>query len=169
MIASTNQWIDKTNARYASLRQPCTRFAHTFKNYFTPELLQSAHFVVVDEIPKPELRELKTNPEINNFLNKPEDSITYKNTYYILRSQENRESLHFHELVHVVQWQQLGEQEFLQRYIDELQTFGYQNAPLENMAYSLQAYFEKGIAVDVEGFVRDSLQENAGNGSWFRR
>lgn len=39
---------------------------------------------------------------------------TYKDTYFIKRQNCFDESLHFHELVHVVQWDYLGVEKFLQ-------------------------------------------------------
>ena len=54
------------------------------------------------------------------------------------------ESTHFHELVHVVQWARLGVDNFLLAYGVGLLQFGYQESPLERMAYSLQHDFERG-------------------------
>lgn len=53
------------------------------------------------------------------------------------------ESLHFHELVHVIQWRLLGPEGFLALYADGLERFGYRNSPLEVMAYELQDKFER--------------------------
>ena len=43
--------------------------------------------------------------------------ITYKNTYYILPNAVHNLRVHFHELVHVVQWRELGAHAFIMRYI----------------------------------------------------
>jgi hypothetical protein len=69
------------------------------------------------------------------------DGITFDNTYFLRRGLE-RESLHFHELVHVIQWQHLGIDRFLLAYGIGLAQFGYQSSPLEKMAYDLQLEFE---------------------------
>ena len=53
------------------------------------------------------------------------------------------ESLHFHELVHVIQWRLLGPEKFLAFYADGLERFGYRNSPLEVMAYNLQDRFDR--------------------------
>ena len=63
------------------------------------------------------------------------DGITYLDTYFIKRTQASDEALHFHELVHVVQWRALGPERFLRTYADGLERFGYRNSPLERMAY----------------------------------
>lgn len=63
--------------------------------------------------------------------------ITYNDTYYIKKEAANELRVHFHELVHVLQWRELAPQGFIERYIREIQYFGYNNAPLEKMAYAL--------------------------------
>ncbi|MGF1794256.1 hypothetical protein L4D21_27225, partial [Photobacterium profundum] len=62
--------------------------------------------------------------------------------------------LHFHELVHVAQWQHLGAVSFLQRYINEVQSLGYDEAPLEKIAYAFDDHFSKGKdKIDVPNFI----------------
>lgn len=56
------------------------------------------------------------------------------------------EELHFHELVHVVQWARLGVDNFLLAYGLGLLLSGYAQSPLEQMAYELQRHFELGTA-----------------------
>jgi len=61
-------------------------------------------------------------------------------------------------LVHVLQWRELGTQGFIERYIREIQDFGYDDAPLEKMAYALDGHYQnKGRHLSVEQFVREKL------------
>lgn len=69
--------------------------------------------------------------------------ITYKDTFFINQAYST-ESLHFHELIHVVQWERLGVDNFLLAYGVGLMHFGYKNSPLEQMAYLLQGRFDNG-------------------------
>lgn len=79
-------------------------------------------------------------------------------TYFVLWQEAERESLHFHELVHVVQWQVLGPERFLARYADGLERHGYRTSPLEVMAYEQEAQFIAGAApFSVEAAVRRQL------------
>ena len=80
---------------------------------------------------------------LGNFLDKDIAGITYKNTYYIHRSAVKLR-LHFHELVHVIQWKELGARIPQALHSKEIQTFGYERAPLEKMAYQLDAHYEVG-------------------------
>ncbi len=69
--------------------------------------------------------------------------------------------MHFHELVHVIQWKELGSLGFLKRYIQEIQTFGYEIAPLEKMAYQLDAHYEVGgQAFSITEYVRQQLNSS---------
>lgn len=140
MLAQIEQWIDKTNSVYAHKRICCEKFANEFEGFYPNEFLKTAFYVVVDKIPKPDftgLRELG----LSNFIDMDVAGITYKNTYYILPNAVHNLRVHFHELVHVVQWRELGAHTFIMRYINEIQTFGYNDAPLEIMAYKLDAHY----------------------------
>ena len=57
---------------------------------------------------------------------------------------QSSESLHFHELVHIVQWARLGVDNFLLAYGLGFILGGYEQSPLEQMAYTLQRSFENG-------------------------
>jgi hypothetical protein len=66
----------------------------------------------------------------------------YQDTYFLHRSAITDESLHFHELVHVVQWQVLGPKDFLLMYAAGLAGHGYRRCPLEAMAFDHQRNFD---------------------------
>jgi hypothetical protein len=78
----------------------------------------------VSTIPKPDFLELR-EMNLGDFIDMDVQGITYKNTYYILPHSVNDLSLHFHELVHVAQCSELGAIAFMQCYINEIQTHGY--------------------------------------------
>jgi len=72
----------------------------------------------------------------------PWDGVTYKGTFFV-RAGQQTESLYFHELVHVVQWERLGVDNFLLAYAIGLLQHGYQQSPLEQMAFQLQARIDQ--------------------------
>jgi hypothetical protein len=71
--------------------------------------------------------------------------VTYKETYFV-RESSLSESLHFHELVHAVQWNRLGMDNFLLAYGVGIIQYGYAKSPFEQMASSLQNSFELSAA-----------------------
>ncbi|WP_422463601.1 hypothetical protein [Endozoicomonas sp. ALB115] len=153
MLNQLEQWIETTLTESAPQRTPCTTLLPYFSGFYSPELLQESYFVIVENLPIPDFPELR-DQGLGGFLDMDIQGITYKNTYFIKKGFEQKLRLHFHELVHVLQWRYFGSREFINRYIDEIQQFGYDNAPLERMAYSLEDKFTtSNRPFDVEKYV----------------
>jgi len=102
--------------------------------YFAERTLQTTKFILLDRVPIPALSTMGLARyaafEQGNF-----DGITYLDTYFLRNHAERNEALHFHELIHVIQWRLLGPDRFLAAYADGLERFGYENSHLEKMAY----------------------------------
>jgi hypothetical protein len=121
---------------------------------YSEELLETTRVVITDSICYPPLDqfglgEFKTLSEI------PWSGITFNDIYFLRRDVEYP-ALHFHELVHVVQYRRLGIERFLWAYSVGIALHGYEDSPLEKMAYDLQLEFEHGIyrrtlVTDIEG------------------
>jgi hypothetical protein len=107
------------------------------------ELLESTRVVLCDEIRYPPLDEFGLE-EFKPMNAIPWSGITY-NDIYFLRRDVACPALHFHELVHVVQYGCLGIERFLRAYGVGLALHGYEDSPLEKMAYDLQLEYEHGI------------------------
>ena len=59
-------------------------------------------------------------------------------TFFVTQGELANEALHFHELIHVVQWRLLGPERFIALYAEGLERFGYRSSPLEVIAYDLE-------------------------------
>jgi hypothetical protein len=118
--------------------------------------LTSANVVRVDQLPIPPLSSWGLTRfadfERGNF-----NGITYLNTFFIKRNELRNEAIHFHELIHVVQWRILGPEQFLRSYADDLERFGYRDCPLEVMAYDAEAAFMANDIFDAEKMVARKL------------
>jgi len=136
------EWMQRTLDVHAGEKRSVAslKFAR-LPRYFSAELLTSASVVVVDRLPVPPLSAMGL-PEFASFENQPTSGITYLDTYFIEPSAATNESAHFHELIHVVQWQVLGPQNFLLLYAAGLAEHGYLGCPLEAMAYGHQRRFD---------------------------
>ncbi len=157
MIDRIENWIDETNRVYRSKRRSCSIFEAEFAGFYPSTFLKESYFVVVSEIPKPNFPELR-EMGLGDFIDMPVNGITYKDTYYVSEESANVLRLHFHELVHVVQWGLLGAGRFISRYIGEIQHYGYDAAPLEEMAYALDEHYStKGPYIDVPSFVQSKM------------
>lgn len=157
MIDKIEEWIRRVNSDHKQTRHSCAVLKDHFSGFYSPDFLETAFFVVTDEIPKPDFPELR-EAGLGNFIDMEVDGITYKDTYYVKRGTANELRLHFHELVHVIQWRELTPQGFIKRYIREIQVLGYNKAPLEKMAHALDEHYqEQGRQLSVEQFVRENL------------
>jgi hypothetical protein len=142
-VPRLGKWIDELLDDYAN--QARTVQSLGFEQLalcFPKELLERTKVVEVARLPFPPVERFGL-PEFAGMQQMQLDGITFKDTFF-LRKGESSESLHFHELVHVVQWDRLGVDKFLLAYGFGLKQFGYKNSPFEQMSYTLQSSFESG-------------------------
>lgn len=157
LISKVENWIERVNRDYAHVSLPCSEFENLFRGYFSPQLLNSTSYVITDNIPKPDFPELH-QMGLDSFIDMDVKGITYNNIYYLTPDVADDLEIHFHELVHAVQWNQLTPANFIARYIREIITYGYEYSPLEEMAYALQNDYQQNTnKFDVESFVRKNL------------
>lgn len=157
VIDKIEEWIRQVNFSHKDVRQSCSVFEKHFNGFYSPDFLKTAFFVVTDEIPKPDFPELR-EAGLGDFIDMDVGGITYNDTYYVKVVAANELRLHFHELVHVIQWRDLTPKGFIGRYIREIQGFGYDEAPLEKMAYALDGHYQSnGRHLSVEQFVGKNL------------
>jgi hypothetical protein len=148
-------WIQKTLAEHAPAARPVASLGfNRLAQYYDEKILVSAKVVFVPRVPVPPLSAMGLD-RFRDFEEMDAGGITYLDTYFVRANQAGDESLHFHELVHVIQWRILGPEKFLAAYADGLERFGYRGCPLEVMAYDLQARFDARetafeVAVEVE-------------------
>ena len=152
-----NGWIDQIIEKYKEKSTPLIDFNFSKINQiFQKKLLENTKVVIVpDKIPFPPLGRMGL-AELSGIELMPISGITYKNTFFVNQNLLT-ESLHFHELIHVVQWERLGSDNFLLAYGVGLIKFGYEKSPLEKMAYRLQKNFDTGTV--PEGIVNIIIQK----------
>ena len=153
-------WIRETLTATAPSARPVLSYGFSrLPAYYTPDRLAQTKVTEVDRVPVPPLSTFGLS-QFRDFEELEADGITYLDTYFVRREAARRESLHFHYLVHAVQWRVLGPERFLALYEEGLEKSGYRDSPLEVMAYDLQAQFELGPQpFDVETVVTLQLQE----------
>jgi hypothetical protein len=150
-------WIDNTLRAHAeNARTVASRRFPRLPLYFSADTLTSAKVVLVDQLPIPPLSSWGLT-RFADFESGTFDGITYLNTFFIKRDDLRNEAIHFHELIHVVQWRILGPEQFLRSYAEGLERFGYRNSPLEVMAYEAEAAFAANDVFDAEKMVAQKL------------
>ena len=158
-LPQVRAWVERTVAEHRAASRPVTSFGFPRLGLFYPAgLLRGAFVVALPHVPMPPLTELGL-PGFEAFEHLNAAGITYIDTYFIQEISAQDESLHFHELVHVVQWQHLGAERFLMAYgLGYILGGGYRANPLEVMAYDLQAGFDQHVVpFDAETYVCRNL------------
>jgi len=135
------EWLQETLAKYSPSAQTiASRGFPRLPNYFAPITLETSKVVLVDQLPLPPLSSWGLT-RFADFERGDFSGITFLDTFFVKKDQSRNEALHFHELIHIVQWRILGPERFLYLYADGLDRFGYRNNPLEVMAYGAEAQF----------------------------
>jgi hypothetical protein len=136
-------WVSELHAKSAaqSIAASATGFTR-LGQYFPAPILEQARAVTVDVMPFPPVGALGL-PELEALAAMPMAGITFGDMYFLHREQ-TREAIHFHELVHVVQWTTLGMAAFMPTYAVGIAQHGYEGSPFELAAFDLQARFERG-------------------------
>jgi hypothetical protein len=152
------QWLEQTLRQHASAARPVSSLGfNRLPLFYHAAVLASSKVVPIQKIPVPPLSAMGL-VRFADFERMETAGITYLDTFFIRADLTLDESLHFHELVHVVQWRILSPERFLWLYADGLDRFGYRNSPLEVIAYDLQNRFDGGgKPFDVEAEVRRRL------------
>jgi hypothetical protein len=142
-LPQVREWIDQfLNAHRNRARAVSALGFPRLSACFPRELLDRAKVVSVDRVPFPPVEKFGL-PEFASLQQMTFEGITFKDTFFLQQGHAS-ESLHFHELVHVVQWLRLGVDNFILAYALGLLRFGYAQSPLEEMAYTLQRRFGLG-------------------------
>jgi hypothetical protein len=147
-------WIQKTLEFYEKNAKPIASMHFVrLPLYFDPSLLETAKFIAIDRLPMPPLSAMGLS-RFAVFEQGDFNGITYLDRYFIKQAVVTEEAIHFHELIHVIQWRLLGPEDFLAAYANGLDEFGYENSPLEKMAYDAEAAFKRSSPIfDAEKFV----------------
>ena len=131
-----------TLAKYEAHMEPVAAAQfERIERYYPQDLLHRVKRVIVDRCPVPPLANtgIAKLAEIENWDIK---GIPWDNTIFIRRDLKDWDAVHFHELLHVVQWKQLGIERYLTAWAVGTFTVGYRDNPLEEMAFRHQSRFE---------------------------
>jgi len=123
--------------------------------FFSADVLARVRVVEVPRVPFPPVRALGL-PEFGEFEDLDMDAATFGDTYFLRPNRATDEALHFHELVHVLQWEHLGPERFLMTFgVGYLIAGNNVTNPLEALCCRLQDRFVAGAApFSVEDQVR---------------
>jgi hypothetical protein len=144
LAAMVESYISESRKKYAPQAAPLTAEQRAAMHpFFAAEILDSVRLCVQRDgrVPNPSMYSMAKMMGIRNL---PDFSDMAAITFVevIVSHEEFTHDLLFHELVHVVQYAQLGVAEFAARYVNGfIQGGSYEEIPLEKNAYSLEGRF----------------------------
>lgn len=149
LIEEGVRWVQAQREEHRPSARPLDdREVDALERFFGPVIMNLASLKIVPRIPNPSFYPMLRATGIPVIDFSQMHGITFVDT--ILISSEHTPagalplSLVFHELVHVVQYDQVGVDEFIGRYVRGWFGSGQQYAaiPIERQAYELQARFD---------------------------
>ena len=136
-------WIQGTVAELAPRSHPIgERGFERLPAYFPEPWLTQTRVVTVQRIPFPPLSRFGL-PEFASLEQMAVSGITF-DRLCLVHEEQATEGVHFHELVHAVQWVALGPTAFMLTYGVGLIEYGYAQSPLEVAAFDFQSQFDRG-------------------------
>lgn len=159
-MPAVKDWINNLVNQYSTIGKSVASFNFPkLKLYYSKNVLDSTRVVIIEKPPAIPLSSLGL-VQFKDFEKMEVGGITYPGTYFIRPDHAHLESLHFHELVHIIQWQYLGTDKFLLLYGLGLLKHGYKNSPLETLAYTMTERFKRNASpFDVQANIIPILDD----------
>ena len=160
LLSDIQKWIEHTLVEHEAQMQPVAAAQFERLNQYYPEsVLQRVQRVIVDRCPIPPLT-ITGIPQLAEIENWDIKGIPWVNTIFIRRDLAGWDAVHFHELLHVIQWENLGTERYLTAWAIGTVNRGYRDNPLEEMAFRHQLRFETDkTPYDVISEVTDEIAD----------
>jgi hypothetical protein len=171
IVPQVRAWMDKLIAEHESDAVPVASLGfQRLPLYFPDDLLRATRVAAVSRIPFPPLTQMGSR-QLGELEQMSFRAITFGDVIFAHKSSLSSESVMFHELVHVLQWNTLGPDDFLITCGLGLAQHGYAKSPFEALAYDLQSEFDRNVQVrDVAATVRaNALNTRAWAAEVFRQ
>ena len=169
-LPAIRAWIDAQLAGHASRATSLASLGfERLPRYFPESVLHDTRSVRVARVPIPPLAGFGL-PELASIESMGVSGVTFKDLCFVHESVTS-ESIHFHEVIHAIQWRVLGVDDFVLTYGVGLLQHGYAHSPFEAMAFDLQSQFDRGLPItDAEAQIREqALRLRDGTADLFRQ
>jgi hypothetical protein len=142
LVSDVQKWIVHTLAEHEAQMEPIVAAQfERLEGYYPNTLLHRIQRVIVDRCPIPPLA-ITGIPQLVEIETWDIKGIPWKNTIFIRRNLADWDAIHFHELLHIIQWEYLGTENYLTAWAIGTITRGYRDNPLEEAAFRHQLRFE---------------------------
>jgi hypothetical protein len=142
LLSDIEEWIGQTLSAFKTQMQPVAAAQLDRLNQYYPKtVLQRIQRVIVDRCPVPPLA-VTGIPQLAEIEKWDIKGIPWINTIFIRRDLADWDAVHFHEMLHIIQWEYLGTERYLTAWAIGTITRGYRDNPLEEMAFRHQLRFD---------------------------
>jgi hypothetical protein len=159
------EWINEITTYYKQ-NAPYTSELNISRlsDYYPQQLLQNTQVAIVKRCPLPPLAKFGIKG-MSVYETWEPKGVQYKDMYFVRKDLKHWNVVHFHELVHTIQWQILKDKAYMDLYGTGIIEKGYRQSPLEEMAWRLQQSFEYNqTPFDVSNIVRMELEPHLKTG-----
>ena len=163
LASMVEDYISSSRKKFAPDSMPLDETQRaTMQPYFPAEILENTRLYVLrdEHVPNPSVYSMAKMMGIRNL---PDFSGMTAITFIdvVISHEEFTDAILFHELVHVVQYAQMGLKEFASRNVNGfIQGGSYEEVPLEKHAYLLESRFMQSPPFSVEQEVREWREAN---------
>lgn len=135
LVPLASQWIESLEREILDRGQPLSDELKVFANKIGIKHPERVRILLVDAIPFPEHPELQQACKKTELISKHTAGLTLSYGILLRRDCKSELRIYKHELAHVLQYEQLGGiTQFLNKYLNEVLTYGYSLAPMEKDA-----------------------------------
>ena len=131
-------WIDEVENKLLSTGRPLGKSELAAARHYGVKHPERVRIVVLDVFPMPDNDALYKEAERYGMGSSFEGGRTMGYVVLLKPAYADAFGVISHELVHVAQHDRLGREEFVRRYLVEMEMMGYSRSPLELEAYRLQ-------------------------------
>jgi len=142
LVSNVQNWIVSILVEHqASMEPVASAQFERLSGYYPRGVLERVQRVLVDRCPVPPLA-VTGIPQLAEIEHWDIKGVPWEDTIFIRRDLADWDVVHFHELLHIAQWEYLGAEGYLTAWAIGTISRGYRDNPLEEMAFRHQARFE---------------------------
>lgn len=137
ILPLASRWVGSKEKEILEYGEPLSNELKGFADKIGIKHPEKVRILAIDKIPTPLHPLLELACEKTGLIPRKTAGITLNYGIFIRKDCVSESRIYRHELAHVLQYEQLGgTRQFLSKYLNEVMTYGYPNAPMEKEARS---------------------------------
>ena len=139
ILPLASQWAESKEKEILESGEPLSNELIRFATKIGIKCPEKVRVLTIERIPSPQHPLLEQACKATGFLSSDTAGLTLNYGIYLRKDCISELRIYKHELGHVLQYEQLGGiKQFLGKYLNEVLTLGYSNAPMEQEARNME-------------------------------